>query len=261
MSRDAMVYTKEMLLEPAPEQRRTPVAPVDPFDVVDQAAELPRAPAVTYEIVFWAATALAVALGARRRPVGQPVPLGALADRQPGVAGHLLPAAFGRLPGRGAGRCLRRRGDDHVPVRDRLPGRPRRRTDARHDPGGSSPRPSSPAAPSWPRCWSPSLSHSFGKSASVPVTFGSPAFVGQLCFSPLPARLRGDVGAAAGRRRRRRPARRAAAARCARPAPRSRSLREPAPQVELPLQAYVMEAETDFPVQHVPAPDEEEAHT
>ena len=36
MSRDAMVYTKGMLLEPAPEARRTPVAPTDPFDVVDQ---------------------------------------------------------------------------------------------------------------------------------------------------------------------------------------------------------------------------------
>ena len=33
MSRDALVYTKEMLLEPSPEARRTPVAPVDPYDV------------------------------------------------------------------------------------------------------------------------------------------------------------------------------------------------------------------------------------
>ena len=34
MSREAMVYTKEMLLAPSPEPRRTPVAPVDPFDIV-----------------------------------------------------------------------------------------------------------------------------------------------------------------------------------------------------------------------------------
>ena len=35
MSRDAMVYTKEMLLEPMHPSRTTPVAPADPFDVVD----------------------------------------------------------------------------------------------------------------------------------------------------------------------------------------------------------------------------------
>ena len=34
MSREAMVYTKEMLLAPHPEARRTPVAPADPFDVI-----------------------------------------------------------------------------------------------------------------------------------------------------------------------------------------------------------------------------------
>ena len=36
MSRDALVYTKEMLLEPGPEPRRTPVAPADPFDIPAQ---------------------------------------------------------------------------------------------------------------------------------------------------------------------------------------------------------------------------------
>ena len=36
MSRDALVYTKQMLLEPSPEPRRTPVEPVDPYDVVEQ---------------------------------------------------------------------------------------------------------------------------------------------------------------------------------------------------------------------------------
>jgi NADH-quinone oxidoreductase subunit I len=36
MSRDALVYTKQMLLEPSPEPRRTPVAPVDPYDVPAQ---------------------------------------------------------------------------------------------------------------------------------------------------------------------------------------------------------------------------------
>jgi hypothetical protein len=36
MSRDAMVYTKEMLLEPMPPSRTTPVAPVDPFDIPAQ---------------------------------------------------------------------------------------------------------------------------------------------------------------------------------------------------------------------------------
>src|SRR6266487_1220439 len=35
MSRDAMVYTKEMLLEPMHPSRTTPVAPVDPFDIVE----------------------------------------------------------------------------------------------------------------------------------------------------------------------------------------------------------------------------------
>jgi len=36
MSRDALVYTKELLLEPSPEPRRTPVAPVDPYDIPAQ---------------------------------------------------------------------------------------------------------------------------------------------------------------------------------------------------------------------------------
>jgi len=36
MSRDALVYTKQMLLEPGPEARRTPVAPVDPYDIPAQ---------------------------------------------------------------------------------------------------------------------------------------------------------------------------------------------------------------------------------
>src|SRR4051812_21211664 len=36
MSRDALVYTKQMLLEPSPEARRTPVAPVDPYDIPAQ---------------------------------------------------------------------------------------------------------------------------------------------------------------------------------------------------------------------------------
>ena len=36
LSRDALVYTKQMLLEPSPEARRTPVAPVDPYDVPSQ---------------------------------------------------------------------------------------------------------------------------------------------------------------------------------------------------------------------------------
>jgi len=30
-----MVYTKDMLLEPMHPSRTTPVAPVDPFDIVD----------------------------------------------------------------------------------------------------------------------------------------------------------------------------------------------------------------------------------
>jgi len=37
MSREAMVYTKDMLLEPMHPSRTTPVAPVDPFDVVEPA--------------------------------------------------------------------------------------------------------------------------------------------------------------------------------------------------------------------------------
>ena len=36
LSRDAMVYTKEMLLAPQPASRRTPVAPRDPYDVPSQ---------------------------------------------------------------------------------------------------------------------------------------------------------------------------------------------------------------------------------
>src|SRR5580765_3366304 len=36
MSRDALVYTKQMLLEPSPEPRRTPVEPVDPYDIPAQ---------------------------------------------------------------------------------------------------------------------------------------------------------------------------------------------------------------------------------
>jgi NADH-quinone oxidoreductase subunit I len=39
MSREAMVYTKDMLLEPMHPSRTTPVAPVDPFDVVEPAGE------------------------------------------------------------------------------------------------------------------------------------------------------------------------------------------------------------------------------
>ena len=37
MSREAMVYTKDMLLEPMHPSRTTPVAPVDPFDIVELA--------------------------------------------------------------------------------------------------------------------------------------------------------------------------------------------------------------------------------
>jgi NADH-quinone oxidoreductase subunit I len=37
LSRDAMVYTKEMLLAPHPEPRRTPVAPMDPYGIPAQA--------------------------------------------------------------------------------------------------------------------------------------------------------------------------------------------------------------------------------
>jgi len=104
------------------------------------------------------------------------------------------------------------------------------------------------------------LSHSFGKSAGVPVTFGSPAFVGQLMLSRyllafeatsvllLIAAVGGVLLGA------RRPAMRP-------PGSEEPFAPEPAPQVELPLQAFVMEAETDFPVQHLPTPDEEEAHT
>ena len=104
------------------------------------------------------------------------------------------------------------------------------------------------------------LSHTFSPSASVPVTFGSPAFVGQLMLSRyllafeatsvllLVAAVGGVLLGA------RRPALRP-------PGSEEPFAAEPAPEVELPLQAFVMEAETDFPVQHVPSPDEEEAHT
>jgi NADH-quinone oxidoreductase subunit I len=37
MSREAMVYSKDMLLEPMHPSRTTPVAPVDPFDIVELA--------------------------------------------------------------------------------------------------------------------------------------------------------------------------------------------------------------------------------
>ena len=104
------------------------------------------------------------------------------------------------------------------------------------------------------------LSHSFGQSPSVPVTFGSPAFVGQIMLSRYLLAFEATsvlllVAAVGGvllgaRRPDMRP-----------PGAEEPFAPEAAPEVELPLQAFVMEAETDFPVQHVPAPDEEEAHT
>ncbi len=62
-------------------------------------------------------------LGDRRGRAAQPVPGRALADPAPGLAGRALPRAAGRLRRRRAAARLRRRRHDHVPLRDRLPGR------------------------------------------------------------------------------------------------------------------------------------------
>ena len=62
----------------------------------------------------------------RRDHVLEPVLLGSRADREPRLAGGALPARLGRVPRGRPGARLRGRGDGHVPLRDRLPRRPRR---------------------------------------------------------------------------------------------------------------------------------------
>ena len=89
-------------------------------------------PEVVSTAIFYIAGAAGARLGDRGRLAAQPVPRGARPDPAPRGPGHVVPGAAGRLRRGGAGARVRRRRDDHVPVRDRLPRRPRgARADAR----------------------------------------------------------------------------------------------------------------------------------
>ena len=148
-SRDDLIYTKDMLLaEPV---KTMPVADPDEFDTPDPLLQdalviLASAANVLVWIVWVVAAARLPRLRRRRRQLLEPVLLGARADREPRLARRALPAALGRVRRRRAGARLRGRGDGHVPVRDRLPRRPRRRAVARRAELAGLARPSSPPA-------------------------------------------------------------------------------------------------------------------
>ena len=189
LSRDALIYTKEMLLEPP--VRRTPAQDPDEFDRGAQEIEgagvlgmyhvysqnhdeVPESLIGTS--IFYLAGAAALGSAIARRRAAQPVPGGALADPAPGLAGHALPRAAGRLRRRRADARVRRRRDGHVPVRDRLPRRPRRPRPADAAASARAPR-SSPASRSSSRR-SIAVSDSsgiLGTPAEVADSFGSPA--------------------------------------------------------------------------------------
>ncbi len=140
-------------------------------------------------------------LGAGRGAVGEPVLLRPLADPEPGGAGDLLPAAAGRLPGRRAGDRVRRRGHDHVPVRDRLPGRPRRRADPAATAVADRDRVRRRRWPWWSRWCSRSAARPCPRGRGVSDSFGAPANVATSLPAPLPAGLRGHLDPADGGRR------------------------------------------------------------
>ena len=127
-SRDDLIYTKDMLLaEPI---KRVPVA--DPATSTTRRSRTTRTRVVASSATSssgWSGSSAAFAcLGSGVAVVcSEPVLLGARADREPRLARRALPAALGGVRRRGAGARLRRRGDGDVPVRDRLPRRPRRR--------------------------------------------------------------------------------------------------------------------------------------
>ena len=201
--------------------------------------------------MFAVATALAIGSGARRRALAATRSARALwlILNLVSLATFYLLLQLG-LPGRRAGDRLRRRGDDHVPVRDRLPGR-RRPTS----------RPATRRSGSWRRRSVAGgalvaevvlaiASHSFGSAPEVGANFGGAEAVPARCSRPVPARLRGGLGGAAGGRGGRRRAGHAPARppRAGRARRRSPSACAPHPSPE--LQTLVMGAETTFPVHH-----------
>ena len=126
-NRDDLIYTKDMLLaEPI---KQVPVADRDLYDTPIPYYKIELVAMANFLVwCVWVVAAFACvasALGVVTLP--QPVLLGARADREPRLARGALPAARRRVRRGGAGARLRRRGDGHVPVRDRLPRRPDRR--------------------------------------------------------------------------------------------------------------------------------------
>ena len=92
-------------------------------------------------VIWLLAAGACVATGLRVDHGGEPVLVRALADRQPRVARGALPPRLRGVRRRGAGPRLRRRGDGHVPLRDRVPRRPRGRAVGRRDARSSRRRP------------------------------------------------------------------------------------------------------------------------
>ncbi len=150
-SRDDLIYTKDMLLAEPIKQMPVaePAAQYDtPIPYYKSRHSLECGNVIVW--IVWVARGLLVPrLGDRRRQLLEPVLLGARADREPRLARRALPAALGRVRRRGAGARLRGRGDGDVPVRDRLPRRPRGRAvggraeragDGRGRGGGGDPR-------------------------------------------------------------------------------------------------------------------------
>ena len=130
-SRDDLIYTKDMLLARADQAgARSPTRRSStrrsPTTRRTRDRRLGAATSLVWAV--WVVAAFAC-LGSAVAVISlhEPVLLGARADREPRLARGALPAALGRVRRRRAGARLRRRGDGHVPVRDRLPRRPRRR--------------------------------------------------------------------------------------------------------------------------------------
>ena len=201
---------------------------------------------VTYDIVLRRRIGAGDRLGAGRRASRQPVLLGAVADHAPGLAGHHVPAAAGRLPGRRAGDRLRRRGHDHVPVRDRLPAagadEPTRDMSAVAAGRGRG----RAASRSWIEIVVAVATQAFERRRRGQRSVRVPSIVANGFFSRYLLAFEATSDPAAGGGGRRRGARLQASPARGRRAGRLPGDRE-RPQPELELQAAVMGAETAFP--------------
>ena len=189
-SRDDLIYTKDILLQPP--VKTVPVADPAEYDTPDpllQDALVTRRPARGLGVGRPRLDRLGRRGGCvprvrgRRRQLREPLLLGARPDREPRVARRALPAAVRRVRRRCAGADLRRRDRRHVPVRDRLPRRPRRHALAwRAGVAGDRGRRRSVRDPrrGGRRDRHPGAAATCPRRADVSGAFGSPAAIGEL---------------------------------------------------------------------------------